>query len=114
MKLTIAIATALSLHEAANGFVVPSGRLTISSTSSSTATRGNTCGLSMKADEAGVMSSPMPMDRRNMLQSAALAFGAALVTGTTNPSKASAAAVDYSKVRGHDVPHCKSKLKHAT
>eukprot|EP00904_Undaria_pinnatifida_P002837 jgi/Undpi1/12554/HiC_scaffold_6.g02223.m1 len=99
MKLTIAIATALSLHEAANGFVVPSGRLTISSTSSSTATRGNTCGLSMKADEAGVMSSPMPMDRRNMLQSAALAFGAALVTGSTNPSKASAAAVDYSKVR---------------
>lgn len=116
MKLTIAIATALSFHEAAHGFVIPSGRLTISSTSSSTSTRGNTCGLNMKADEARGMSSSMPMDRKNMLQSAVLAFGAALATSTVDPSEASAAAVDYGKVRVHDqvVPLCKSKLKNAT
>lgn len=88
MKLTIAVATALSLHEVAHGFVVPSAPLTISS-ASSRAARSNSRGLSMKADH-------MPMDRKNMLQSAALAFGAALATG--NPSQVSAADVDYGKV----------------
>lgn len=100
MKLTVAIVTALSAGELAHGFVVPSGQPLVSCSSTSTALerqpnkRGsNTCPVSMKASEQGVQA----MDRTQMLKSAALAFGAVVVTG--NPSESFAAtAVDYNKV----------------
>lgn len=101
MKLTVAIVTALSAGELAHGFVVPSGQPLVSCSSTSTALerqankRGsNTCPVSMKASEQGEVQA---MDRTQMLKSAALAFGAVVVTG--NPSEGFAAtAVDYNKV----------------
>lgn len=100
MKLTAAFVTALSAGEVAHGFVVPSAPLGVSSPSSRAATGSlpsNTCGVSMKAEDGSGMATTQSMDRRQMLQSAAFAFGAALVTA--NPSTSFAAtSVDYSKV----------------
>lgn len=95
MKLAVAVVAALSSAKVAHGFVVPGARV-VSSSSSSTRCSSSSSGVSMTAEHDGAMPVSAPMDRKQMLQSAALAFGVAVVGG--NPSQSVAAAVDFGKV----------------
>lgn len=113
MKLTVPLLMALSRGGGVHGFVpstrpscVSSASYTTAVAKQCTAVQQRNAAVSMKAapasSEQGIFAEAM--DRRSMLQNAALALGAVFVT-TANPSEGRAATpVDFDRV-GTDVKY---------